>query len=284
MGSRLLTSTGVFCIFGMRPSLVEREIICLAFVFNEEFGVDAVAVVDEGEGDGLIEVKERAIDDIVPGGVFDGVVVDDDVTAMDTGLGDRSVGWDVVGAGGAVEELFDLVVNHGDAGHQAKGEEEVGDGAREGDEHALPAGVSVEVAGIGGGDAAGCEFVACEAHLAGHFDVAAEGDGCELIFGIAAAEAEEAFAEADGEDLNADAAELGDGEVAELVDQNHDAKDDEKLNNCRHEVGEDLVTGFLLLSYAGGLAGNHFARIFPRGKICLEHFGDRCRGLTGGSL
>ena len=48
-------------------------------------------------------------------------------------------------------------------------------------------------------------------------------------------EAEEAFAEADGEDLDADAAELGDGEVAELVDENHDAKDDGKLKDCGHE-------------------------------------------------
>ncbi len=63
-----------------------------------------------------------------------------------------------------------------------------------------------------------------------------------LVVGVAAAEAEEAFAEADGEDLDADAAELGDGEVAELVDQDHDAKDDEKLDDGGHEGGGDLVT------------------------------------------
>ena len=39
-------------------------------------------------------------------------------------------------------------------------------------------------------------------------------------------EAEEAFAEADGEGFNAHAAELGGGEVAELVHKNHDAEDD----------------------------------------------------------
>ena len=69
-------------------------------------------------------------------------------------------------------------------------------------------------------------------HEAGHFDVAAEGDDGDLIFGVATFEAEETFAEADGEDLDTDAAELGDGEVAELVDQNHDAKDDGKLDDC----------------------------------------------------
>ncbi len=122
----------------------------------------------------------------------------------------------------------DLVVQHGDAGHEAEGEDEVGDGAGEGDEDALPARVGVEVAGVGGATSRG-RALCREAHLAGHLDVAAEGDGGELIVGVAAAEAEETLAEADGEDLDADAAELGDGEVAELVDENHDAEDDEKL-------------------------------------------------------
>ncbi len=153
---------------------------------------------------------------------------------------------DVVGDGGAVEELLHLVVEHGDAGHEAEGEDEVGDGAGEGDENSLPAGVGVEVAGVVGGGCAG--FVGREVHLAGHLDVAAERDGGDLVFGVAAAEAEEAFAKADGEDFDADAAELGDGEVAELVDENHDAKDDEKLNDCRHEVGDaslpDWVYGY----------------------------------------
>ena len=44
--------------------------------------------------------------------------------------------------------------------------------------------------------------------LAGHLDVAAEGQGGDLVVGVAAAEAEEALAEADGEGLDADAADL----------------------------------------------------------------------------
>src|SRR6202012_5671374 len=100
------------------------------------------------------------------------------------------------------KELVDLVVEHGDAGHEAEGEEEVGDGTSERDQDALPAGMGVEVNWIGGGDGAGGELVAGEAHLSGHFDVAAEGDGGDLIFGIAAFETEEPFAEADGEDLD----------------------------------------------------------------------------------
>ena len=80
--------------------------------------------------------------------------------------------------------------------------------------------------------------------VAGHLDVAAEGEHGDAVVGVATPEAEEALAEADGEDLDADAAELGNGEVAELVDQNHDAEDDDKLNDCRHGSEEDLVTGW----------------------------------------
>ena len=124
---------------------------------------------------------------------------------------------------GPSDVLLHLVVEHVDAGHEAEGEDEVGDGAGEGDEDALPAGMGVEVAGVVVGvwlRRGSWEY------LAGHLDVAAEGEDGDAVVGVAALEAEEALAEADGEDLDADAAELGDGEVAEFVDQNHDAKDD----------------------------------------------------------
>ena len=67
--------------------------------------------------------------------------------------------------------------------------------------------------------------------------------------------------------------------MAELVDQNHDAKDDEQARmTVDMEVGEDLVTWleFWLASDAAvDWLGNHFARTFTRGKICFEHFVDR---------
>ena len=52
-----------------------------------------------------------------------------------------------------------------------------------------------------------------------------------LVVGPAVAEADEALAEADGEGLDADAAPLGDDEVAELMDQHHEAEHEEKLND-----------------------------------------------------
>jgi hypothetical protein len=83
--------------------------------------------------------------------------------------------------------------------------------------------MSVEFAGIATRSFAGI--------VAGHLDVTAEGEKRETIVGVAAFEAEEALAEADGEDLDPDTAEFGDGEVAELMDEDHDSKDDSKLDD-----------------------------------------------------
>ena len=74
--------------------------------------------------------------------------MDDEVAGADAGSRGWGVDRDVVGLGGVAEELLHLVVQHRDAGHEAEGEDEVGEGAGEGDEDALPAGVSVEVAGV----------------------------------------------------------------------------------------------------------------------------------------
>ena len=54
--------------------------------FDEELGVGALAVVDEREGHGLVEVQQGTDGDLVPGGFFDGVVVDDGVAAADAGM------------------------------------------------------------------------------------------------------------------------------------------------------------------------------------------------------
>ena len=95
-----------------------------------------------------LRFSDGVVEDVFPGGVLDAVEVDDGVAGVDAGFGDGGGGRDVVGDGGAGEVLVDLVVEHVDAGHEAEGEDEVGDGAGEGDEHALPAGMVVEVAGI----------------------------------------------------------------------------------------------------------------------------------------
>ena len=49
--------------------LVEGEVVGAALRFDEELCVRALAVVDEGEGDGLVDVQERADRNLVPGGI-----------------------------------------------------------------------------------------------------------------------------------------------------------------------------------------------------------------------
>ncbi len=111
---------------------------------------------------------------------------------------------------------------------EAEGEDEVCDRAGESDGDALPAGMRGELSGI-----ARSLVVAGWHHFAGHLDVPAERDEREAVIGVSALDAEEAFAEADGEYFDTNAAELGDGEVPELVNEDHDTEDDGKLKDGR---------------------------------------------------
>ncbi len=69
---------GCVLSLGYEAEVVEREVVGVALACDEEFGVGTLAVVDEGEGDGLVEIQDGAIAYVFPGGVFDGVEVDDD--------------------------------------------------------------------------------------------------------------------------------------------------------------------------------------------------------------
>jgi len=132
------------------------------------------------------------------------------------------------------------VVIVGDEEEQDEGDQEVGDGAGEGDEDALPAGLGGEVVGGAGGGGA-IEGGAVAAEFAGHFDVAAYWEDGDAVVGIAVAEAEEAGSESDGEGFDADAAELGNDEMAELVNENEKAKDDSEFNNDEENMHADYA-------------------------------------------
>ena len=70
---------------------------------------------------------------------------------MDTGGDGGSVRGDVIGDCRAGDELLHFVVKHGDAGHEAEGEDKIREWACEGHGDALPSGVRVELSGIAGG-------------------------------------------------------------------------------------------------------------------------------------
>ncbi len=82
---------------------------------------------------------------------------------------------------------------------------------------------------------------AVAAEFAGHFDVAADGEDGDAVVGIAVAEAEEAGAEADGEGFDTDAAEFGNDEVAELVNEDEEAKDDSEFNYDEENMHADYA-------------------------------------------
>jgi hypothetical protein len=98
-------------------------------------------------------------------------------------------------------------------------------------------GAPVGAAEIAAGAAGDGSAVAAE--FAGHLDVAAEGEDGDAVVGAAVAEAEEAGAEADGEGFDADAAELGDDEVAELMDEDEDAEDDGEFDDDEEKMHEE---------------------------------------------
>ncbi len=67
--------------------------------------------------------------------------------------------------------------------------------------------------------------------LAGHFYVSAQGKQADFVVGFAVLDAEETRPKANGKRLDADAEELGDGEVAELMDHHHEADKDDEGND-----------------------------------------------------
>jgi hypothetical protein len=208
-----------------------------------EGGGARLAVVDEGDGEGTVEVEGGLLEDLIPGGVRDAVEAGDGVAGGEAVRGRGGSLGNVVDDGGAVEVLVDFVVIVGDQEEQEERQDEVEDRPGDGDEDALPAGLGGEVVGRGsgreGGLGSGLQGSPVAAELAGHLDVAAEGEDGDAIVGIAVAEAEDAGSEADGEGFHADAAELGDDEVAELVDENEEAEDDGEFNNDEEDMHAD---------------------------------------------
>ena len=105
-------------------------------------------------------------------------------------------------------------MHHEDAGQQRDGQNDVHGRAGDRDHEALPARVRHELVGR-----AGARF---QRILARHLDVAAQRQRADAIVGIAAPEAGQALAKADGENVHPDAKRLSGGIMAELVHQDHD--------------------------------------------------------------
>ncbi len=200
-----------------------------------------LASVVEGDGEGPVEVEGGFFEDLFPVGIGDAVEAGDDVAWGDAGGGCGGSLGNVVDDGGAGKVLVDFVVIVGDEEEQDEGDEEVGDGAGEGDEDTLPAGFGGEVVGRGSCGAGATHGIAVSAEFAGEFDEATDGEEGDAVVGIAVTEAEEAGTEADGEGFDANAAELGNDEMAELVNEDEEAQDDSEFNDNDEDMHADYA-------------------------------------------
>ena len=168
---------------------------------------------------------ERSADrDLLPGRVGDIIEAGNDVARLKPGGGGGGVIGNKVDIGRLGAKGFHLVMHHVKAGHEQEREQEVRYRTRQTNENALPAGMGVEFSRVTGG--------LFTRRFSRHFDVAAKGQKAEPVIGVPVAETEKTFAETHGEDFDPHAAQLGDGEVAELVHQDHDAEHNEHGNRA----------------------------------------------------
>ena len=100
---------------------------------------------------------------------------------------------------------------------------------RENDVHYRTGGSDKESLPLGFGK----EFVRCSSHgitriLAGHLDVSAKGKCADPVIGIPVPESDQAWSESDRECFDLDLEELGDEEVSQFVNDDDDAKHEER--------------------------------------------------------
>ena len=116
-----------------------------------------------------------------------------------------------------------LVLDHEQSGEQANREHHVHEGAGEGDNSPLPAGLGQEAARIG--DILIARLLAC------HLDVAAQQEQREFILRLTAPKAEQTRPETETEGLYFYIEVAGCPKMSQLVDQNHDPDQDQPPKN-----------------------------------------------------
>ena len=110
--------------------------------------------------------------------------------------------------------------------------------------------------------------------FAGHFDVSAERDEVDAVGVPPRWTSRRGASKADGECFDADAAELGGDEVAELMHEHHDAEDEGELREGGETGGGEERQGGTL----NGAAWNQAAAVFCAMTCC----GDGACGAVGG--
>ena len=198
----------------------------------------------------LIRIGDNQDFDVLPGGVLLLIDCRNDVAGFDA----------CCGGGGVLVYPPDhrrsflvggpFIAIHVEAGQQENRQKHVHGRTHDGNDKALPSWFRLELVLTAGGLVRGL--------LASHLDVAPERQGTDPIIRIPVLEAKQTRPETERKHIDADAKVLGGQEVAELMDQNHDAQDEDHgkdvgENVVQHDFARLLVCG-LLHPPAGSLA------------------------------
>ncbi len=222
-GFDLADADGILLHPGHKTDGVKIEIVRPVRIGNRQLGADRLPIALDVNRNRLPHVHRGADRHLLPGRIVDIIEAGNQVARLESGGGGGRVIGNEVDVGRLRAKSFHLVVHHVKAGHEQQREQEVRHRTRQADENTLPARMGVEL-----GRVAGRRFAR---RFARHLDVAAERQQAQPVIGVTAAKAEQTFAETYGEDFHPHAAQLGDGEVAKLVHQYHDAEHN-KHGNC----------------------------------------------------
>src|ERR1035438_783874 len=167
---------------------------------------------------------QRVLDmHLLPIGILDLLNLDDLIAALDASFFGGSVGIDPAYNGRLVQIGGILVVHHINAGEQHNGEHDIHRRTGQGYDEALPAGVREKLSRIAG--------AVIHRVFARHLYVTAERDGADAVVGVAAGEAQQTLAKADGKDFHAHAKIFGGGIMSELMNQNHESEHNAHVKN-----------------------------------------------------
>ena len=205
-------------------AIVPVVLVLGIFLREDVEGLGLVAALDD-DGDGVGSAGDDAPDDGVAHAheVRDGVVVngEDFVAGLEARFVGGKVGLDVADDGGGLG-IADRFADDPDDAGEKEGEAEAEERAGEGDDDFLP--------GRGGREflARGFGFALDSFHRRhlGQRDVAAGGDGAEDVLDAIDFLGPKRLAEPDGELVDFEAAPFGGEEVAELVDDDEDVKEE----------------------------------------------------------
>ena len=184
-----------------------------------------------GQAQRLIWAKHDLGDQLLPGRVLNSFYLGDNVISLQTNFRRGGILLHPADNRGLVHVGGVFVVHHVNNGQQADRQHDVHERPGNGNQKAVPARMRQKFPRIAGALIHGI--------LAAHLHIAAQRQQIDAVVRLAFLKANQAGAKSNGKLLHANAQQLGHGKVAELVDQNHESKNDgngyDINENSRHK-------------------------------------------------